>query len=163
MQSLPMVSGRVCQATTEAGQPCRQPPLSDKQFCFWHEPSNAQEAAEARRLGGLRRRRESTLAGAYQFDGLQTVTQIRRLLEVAALDMLGLENSVARARTLIATALAAARLLEVGEFETRLLALEGAIGPGRLAEVSVFDAEPGEGAVMFIEETTDGNQAEPAG
>ena len=137
-----MVSGRLCQATTEAGQPCRQPPLSEKQFCFWHEPSNAQEAAEARRLGGLRRRREQTVSGAYDLGGLASVAGIRRLLEIAALDALGLDNSIARARTLIATALAAARLLEVGEFETRLLALEAAVGPGRLAERPVFDAEP---------------------
>jgi hypothetical protein len=158
-----MVSDRLCQATTEAGQPCRQPPLSDKQFCFWHEPSNAQEAAEARRLGGLRRRREQTVSGAYDLGGLASVAGIRRLLEIAALDALGLDNSIARARTLIATALAAARLLEVGEFETRLLALEAAVGAGRLAERSVFDAEPEEGAVMFVEEATDGNQEEPAG
>jgi len=73
-----MVSGRLCQATSEAGQPCRQPPLSEKQFCFWHEPSNAQEAAEARRLGGLRRRREQTVSGAYDLGGLASVAGIRR-------------------------------------------------------------------------------------
>lgn len=42
---------------------------------------------------------------------LDSVEGIRRVLEAAVLDVLPLEPSVARARTLIAAALAAARLL----------------------------------------------------
>ena len=44
--------------------------------------------AEARRLGGLRRRREVAVSGAFDFVGLQNVPDIRRLLEVAMLDTL---------------------------------------------------------------------------
>ena len=33
--------------------------------CFWHAPDKSDEAAKARRLGGLRRKRERTIAGAY--------------------------------------------------------------------------------------------------
>ena len=40
---------------------------------------------------------------------------IRRFIEIAVVDALGLENSVARSRTLIAGALAAAKLLEADE------------------------------------------------
>lgn len=64
---------------------------------------------------GLRRRRERTLSGAYDFAGLGSVGSIRRMLEIAAIDTLGLESSVARARVLIAVSLAAAKLLEVEE------------------------------------------------
>ena len=39
---------------------------------------------EARRLGGLRRRKKRTVAGAYEFRGLATVADIRRLLEARA-------------------------------------------------------------------------------
>jgi hypothetical protein len=42
---------------------------------------------------------------------------------------MGMENSVARSRTLISGALAAAKLLEVGEQEERLAAVESALGP----------------------------------
>ena len=56
---------------------------------------NAEELAEARRLGGLRRRREVAVSGAYEFAGLESVGDIRRILEVAVLDTLGLENSIA--------------------------------------------------------------------
>jgi hypothetical protein len=40
-----------------------------------------------------------------------------------------LENSVARNRALFAGALAATKLLEVGEQEERLAAIEAALGP----------------------------------
>jgi hypothetical protein len=98
---------------------CRATPLRDEPYCFWHSPDHAEEAAEARRLGGLRRRRERTIATVYELDGLGTVDGIRRLLDIAVADALGLENSIVRARVLIAAAMAATRLLEVGELETR--------------------------------------------
>jgi len=60
---------------------------------------------------------------------------VRRLVEVAVLDTLGLENSVARNRTLAYLAQTAARLLETGELEERLRALEAAMEP-RLHAVS---------------------------
>jgi hypothetical protein len=85
--------------------------------------------AEARRLGGVRRRRERVVQGAYDFEGLGSVQQIRRLVEVAVLDVLGLENSINRARTLAYLAQTAAKLLEVGEHEERLAALEAVMEP----------------------------------
>ncbi len=103
--------------------------MRDSPFCFWHSPDHAEEAAEARRLGGLRRRREKTLAGAYEIEGLGSVVEIRRIVEIAVLDALSLDNSVARGRLLVACALAGAKLLEVGELEQRLEAVEGALKP----------------------------------
>ncbi len=105
-----------------------------------HSPENAEEVAEARRLGGLRRRREVAVSGAYEFDGLETVADLRRLLVIAALDTLGLEISIARARTLGYLVGVAGKLLETGELEERLAALEAAHGQKYLPE-SVFDAE----------------------
>ncbi len=85
--------------------------------------------AEARKLGGYRRRREGAAAVAYDFEGLGTIAQIRRLVEVAAYDTLGQENSIQRSRTLAYLAQTAAKLLEVGELEERLKAVEAALGP----------------------------------
>jgi hypothetical protein len=73
-------------------------PFGGGRYCWVHDPENAEAAKEARRLGGLRRRREGTLSGAYNLKGLTTVEQIRRLLDIAAVDTLGLENSLGRAR-----------------------------------------------------------------
>jgi len=97
-----------------------------------HDPAHASEAAEARKLGGMRRRRESTVSAAYQFDGLDSVAKITRLLEIAVVDTLSQENSIARARTLAYLAQMALKALEVGTVEDRLAALEDALGP-RLA------------------------------
>jgi len=109
-----------------------------------HSPDHTAEAAEARKLGGLRRRRETTLAVAYDFAGLGSTASIGRIIEIATLDALGLENSIARCRVLIAAALAASRLLEVGELEARLAALEAALTVAHKATPSsaAFDEEP---------------------
>jgi hypothetical protein len=57
-------------------------PLHERPYCFSHDPERAEEAAEARRLGGLRRRKEGTIAVAYDLPGLESVAGIRRLLDI---------------------------------------------------------------------------------
>jgi len=123
-----MVAARPCTAIKDDGSPCLATPMRDSPFCFWHSPDHQEEASEARRLGGHRRRRERVISGVYDFDGLGNIVQIRRLVEVAVLDALGLDNSIARARTLGSLAQIAAKLLETGEFEERLEALESVLG-----------------------------------
>jgi len=109
------------------GRPCGAPPGRDSAFCFWHDPGKAEELAEAQRLGGMRRKRERTIAAAYDFSGLGSIEAIRRILEVATTDALSLDNSIARVRALISAALAAAKLLESGELEERLATVELAV------------------------------------
>ena len=123
--------GRGCTFEMPDGRRCRATPLRDSPFCFVHAPEKEEEAAEARHLGGLRRRREKTLAGAYHFAGLGSIEAIRRIVEIAILDAFGLENSIARARVLISGALAAAKLLETGELADRIAALEAALAQDR--------------------------------
>jgi hypothetical protein len=113
------------------GRDCRAPPGRDSAFCFWHDPDKADDVADAQRLGGVRRKRERTIAAAYDFTGLGSIDAIRRILEVATTDALSLENSIARVRALISAALAAAKLLETGELEARLAVLELAVGSAR--------------------------------
>jgi hypothetical protein len=125
-----MLTNRSCQARTQSGGECRQPPLRDGDFCFWHSPEHTEEAAAARKLGGQRRRRESTLAGAYDVGPFDTVGGIRRVLEIVTFDGLGMENSVPRGRLLIAAVQALTKLLEVGELEQRVTDLEVAVQPG---------------------------------
>ncbi|MDP9236374.1 MAG: hypothetical protein M3P30_03080 [Chloroflexota bacterium] len=85
--------------------------------------------AEARRLGGSRRRKEATIAVAYDVEGLGSIAAIRRIVEVAVLDVLSLENTVARARAIAYLAQIAAKLLEVGEHEERLARIEQTLEP----------------------------------
>ena len=120
---------RKCSAINERGQPCGQAPLVGGAFCYWHEPENQDHAAEVRRLGGQNRKREMTLRGVYEVEGLDGIQPIRRILDIAILGALSQENSLNRSRVLIAGVLAAVKLLEVGEQEERLAAIEAALGP----------------------------------
>jgi len=126
-----MVARRSCTFLMPDGRACRAGPQRDRPFCFAHDPERAQEAAEARRLGGLRRRKEGTIAVAYDLPGLDSVAGIRRLLDVVVTDGIGLENGIARLRVLISASTAATNLLKVGELEERLAALESAIDAAR--------------------------------
>ncbi len=140
---------RTCAFRKPDGQPCGATPLRDGPYCFWHDPDHAAEAAEARRLGGLRRRREKTLEGAYDLEGLSSVAAIRRFVEIAALDVLGLDNSIPRANAIARLALVATKLLEVGEVEGRVEALEAAVRARPPGARSLLD-EP-EAAIEFVE------------
>lgn len=126
-----MVARRSCTFLMPDGRACRAGPQRDRPYCFSHDPERAEEAAEARRLGGLRRRKEGTIAVAYDLSGLDTVAGIRRLLDVVVTDGIGLENRIARLRVLISASAAATNLLKVGEFEERLAALESIADTGR--------------------------------
>ena len=123
-----MLIRRRCAYAKADGQPCQMAPLRDRPYCFAHDPERAEEDAHARRLGGLRRRKEGTIAVAYDLPGLDTVMGIRRLLDIVVTDGVGLDNGIPRLRVLISTAVAAVNLLKVGELEERLVALEGVVG-----------------------------------
>src|SRR4051812_47900404 len=123
-----MVMQRVCKYVKESGDRCMATPQQDKDLCFWHDPETQDQAAEARRLGGLRRRREGAIVGAYEVGELDSVEDLRRLLQIAVIDTLGLENSLSRSRTLGYLAQVGAMLLERGEMEQRLQELEASLG-----------------------------------
>lgn len=141
------MNGRACKYIKSDGLPCRAPPLQDNNFCRMHSPEHADEVAESRRLGGLRRRREVAVTGAYEVGDLGSIGGIRRVLEIAFLDTLGLENSVARSRALAYLASVALKALEVGEQEHRIEALEAAVSTRPDPNLSPFDAMP-EGATL---------------
>ena len=103
--------------------------MRDADFCVFHDPEQQETVLAARSAGGQRRKREATLATAYDFEGLTSVPQIRRLVEVAAFDALSLDNSINRVRALAYLAQVASTLLEKGEQEERLAAIEAALGP----------------------------------
>jgi len=69
--------------------------------------------------------------GAYHIDGLGSIEDLRRILEIVAVDTLSLDNGIARSRALIALVGVGAKLLEVGELAARIATLEAALGPGR--------------------------------
>ena len=114
-----------------------------------HAPEHAAEVQDARRLGGLRRRREVAVQGAYDLGDLEHVAGLRRVLGIAILDTLGLDNSVARARTLGYLVGVGLKALEVGELDERVGVLEMAVRARPRRVRSPLDAfEPG---IEFVE------------
>jgi hypothetical protein len=136
-----MVKSRGCTHLMPDGRLCQSPALRGESFCLFHSPDHGEEAAEARRLGGLRRRKEKTLAAAYDLEGLRSVPDIQRLLEIATLDALALENSVSRVRALTYICQTGLRCLEVGELEERVALLETALAHRDVSRVSDFDLD----------------------
>ncbi len=134
-----MLIRKGCAYAKADGQPCRMAPLHERPYCFSHDPERAAEAAEARRLGGLRRKKEGTIAIAFDLPGLDTVAGIRRLLQIAATDAVGLDSGIPRLRVLISTATAATNLLKVGELEDRLAHVESAVARFDAASDDPFD------------------------
>ena len=116
--------GRACTYQMPEGRACRATPLRDEPFCFWHSPDTAEELTEARRMGGLHRRKKRTVATIYGFGGLRTIEDNQALLETIAVETLALENSIARNRAVTAIVATGAKLIEVGDHEERLRALE---------------------------------------
>ena len=137
-----MVTRRLCAFRFPTGEPCHSPPLHDSDYCLMHSPEHAKEVQDARRIGGLHRKREVTLSVAFDFEGLETVDGIRRLLQIAATDTLGMESSPARSRQLVYIALAALRVMEVRDFEQRLMGVEKSVNPTNVQlALPAFDIE----------------------
>ena len=118
---------RSCIANSAKGQPCQARPLRDGAYCFLHDPHRVEEAAEARRLGGLRRRREKTVTTTYALGGLDTLGDVRRLVQIAVLDSLALDNSSERSRLLLAAASTATKLLQLAELADQLATIDDAL------------------------------------
>src|SRR5579864_8337355 len=92
---------RGCTFAMPDGQLCRASAIRGQPFCYMHDPERAEDAAEAGKLGGYRRRRERTLGVAYEIGGVRTPEDLLRIVEIALFDLLGAEASITRARALL--------------------------------------------------------------
>jgi hypothetical protein len=115
---------RKCQAAGRDGRPCKAAPLVDGVLCFFHAPETAPEAAEARRVGGLKRRREKTVEVLYGLDGLDGVARLGRVLDFVILETLRLDNGLGRNRTLLLAVRAGMEFVRSTDHEARLTAVE---------------------------------------
>ena len=114
-----------------------------QRFCFWHHPDHKAEATEAqtprwpasppredaggRLRPGARASARSTASSASS--------------KIAALDLLGLDISVARSNAMFRGALVAAKLLEVGDLAQRIAVLEAAFATRQPNSPSPFDGD----------------------
>ncbi|MEX2376101.1 MAG: hypothetical protein WD942_11040, partial [Dehalococcoidia bacterium] len=89
-----------------------------------------EEAAEARRQGGMHRKTEVAVAHIFDFQGLASQDEVVRLLTIAISESLLLPNSVQRNKALIQAASVARQVREVIDVERRLLAIEAVLRIG---------------------------------
>ena len=116
------MSEKTCKATRVNGGKCKARPLKGRTKCFTHDEKNAKQRAQARRKGGLRTRTphsDRTLP-----EQVRTLDQAREILEYTLSEISQHENSIARARVLIALFDSFIKSIEIGELENRIAALE---------------------------------------
>lgn len=113
-----------CRAKTSAGEPCKMSPLKGSNYCFTHAPEVGAARAMARKRGGQRRRVEHAGDPFTLPETFVTVQDANKLLDYTLAEVLPMENSIARARILLAIHESYLRSIEIGELEQRIKALE---------------------------------------
>jgi hypothetical protein len=115
------VSRPVCSGTCKGGQACRAPALPDSELCWAHDPRHAEQAARARAEGASRegrRRKLTTPAALLSFVDTLIWNAIDGKYDPRLVNAVVGAVNVQRA------------LIEVGELEVRLAALEAATQVG---------------------------------
>ncbi len=102
------------------GEPCNAPALSDSGFCFAHDPGREQERAQDRAKGG---RNKSNIIRMRNMSPPRLIPIYDRL-ELALQQVHDRSLSPAQAGAMAQLARALAALLQAGELEERLCALE---------------------------------------
>jgi hypothetical protein len=122
-----MTTKKQCKGKTKSGAPCGMAPLAGSKFCFTHDPTSAAARALAHKTGGERTRADHGSDGAQVPQAPRTINDAMIILDYTLRELLPLENSIQRARTLIALVAGYIDALKVGEIEARLAAIESAL------------------------------------
>jgi hypothetical protein len=113
-----------CKAKTQKGQPCQAQTINGSKFCFIHDPAQGAARAKARKKGGERRRvphygNESIIPRE-----VKTLDDANKILTYTLAEIIPMENSIARARVLLALYDSFLKSFEIGELEKRIQVLE---------------------------------------
>lgn len=101
--------------------------IKGKRYCFTHDRSKAKDRAQAHRLGGQHRYTPHFGNARSLPREVRTPADAGAILSYVLAEVLGHDNSLLRARVLLALYDSFAKSFEIGEFETRLAALESAL------------------------------------
>jgi hypothetical protein len=114
-----------CKARNKNGAPCAAN-AGASGYCFTHNPAMRAKRAAARKLGGKHRRRVVSNQPFPTVD-TQTAQGLIAFLDALLRETWKLEPGIARSRTLAYIASVLKTVLEVGEIEERLSALEAEV------------------------------------
>jgi hypothetical protein len=113
-----------CHGQTAGGKPCGMRPIKGGRYCFNHDPARAKDRAAARRAGGLSR--HTPHAGDSDNIGkeIRTIGDAAKIIRYVLDELLVMDNTIPRARTLLACFDSFVKAFEIGELERRISALE---------------------------------------
>jgi hypothetical protein len=92
-------------------------------FCLTHDPQRAKDRAERNRKGGRAKRSPKATDGV-PAPRIESIADVLAIVNFVVADLWLLDNTVPRARGLLAAGEAAVKALEIGELEERIAALE---------------------------------------
>lgn len=118
-----------CKAKTQSGQPCQMKPRKGKKFCFTHDPESRTAQAQARKRGGENRHTPHAGDVSTIPQQIGTMADAGKILDYTLAELLAMDNSIPRARALLALHDSFVRSFEIGELEQRLAALEARSKP----------------------------------
>ena len=117
-----MTSCKAINKTT--GKRCMAKPKAGESYCFMHDSKQAAARAAARRKGGQVHKTAHGADPAIIPQDINTLQDAKKILAYALAEILPMENTIARARVLLALFDSFAKALEIGELENRIAALE---------------------------------------
>jgi len=118
---------QTCKAKTKSGARCAMAAMTGAAYCFTHNPKAAAARAKAHKLGGARTRVGHGGDGSTIPGNVTTIAQAMTILDYTLRELLEMENSIQRARALIALVGGYVDAVKVGEIESRLLAIEAVL------------------------------------
>ena len=121
------MAGKKCKATAANGEPCGAWAQGSGEYCYTHDPARGTERAAARKLGGLHRSVGHGGDPAKIPARVRTLADVLSLLDYVKDEAIPLENSIQRARLLVALAAEYTNAIKVGELESRMASLEQAL------------------------------------
>lgn len=113
-----------CNGKNSRGEPCKVAALKGDRYCFNHSPATRKAQAEARRRGGMANLTPHFADPATVPANVATLEEARGILSYTLAEVIGMENTIARARILINLFDSFVKSIEIGEIEARLQALE---------------------------------------
>ena len=107
------------------GKSCQAYAILDSKYCFFHDPSNVEKRAEARKKGGFNRR--VIKRAQHEYHPIKSIKDVNAILESAINEARTLESSQSNLRTLAYLCHIALKGQELGSLEERVSATEKTI------------------------------------
>lgn len=113
-----------CQRKTPSGNQCKANALKGGRYCFQHAPETRQAAARARKLGGHNSATPHAGDPGTIPGNITDLDAAAQILNYTLAELLVIDNSIPRARALLALFDSYVKAFEIGELEKRIAALE---------------------------------------